>query len=243
MLKIVDNVPSSSEAQLRERLEHIGESPDFSAFFERFVKRAPNTIKKGTLIFNEGDPLGRLYYIKEGFVKLYRLTSEGRDGTTYLLGPGNLLGLRALLSDDESAKHHAEAITDAKILTVSRKEYLDAIMHDPRLLVDLMHAYIERLNYTEQKLVGYMFTDATARVAYFLQMTAKRFGKKENNMVALPVPLTHQLIADFVGSFRETVSVALKKLEKEGAIKTAKGIITIQHIENLEKYASGEVEV
>lgn len=221
---------------LKKRLDAMWELPNFTSVFQNGATRPTHTIKKGTLIFNEGDPLGRLYLIKEGYVKLYRLMREGRDGTTYLLGPGHIIGLRALLSADESAKHNAEAITNVEILTISRKQYLDAASKNPELLVDLMHAYIERLNYTEQKLVGFMFTDATVRVAHFLLNCYKRFGKKDAKLAVIPVPLTHQLIADFVGAFRETVSVALKKLENQNLIKVDKGKIIINDLKKLEKF-------
>lgn len=225
-------------AALKKRLDKIWEPPDFTRYFEDIAKRKPHLVRKGSLIFNEGDPLGRLYFIKEGFVKLYRLTSEGRDGTTYLLGPGNVIGLRALLSEDESAKHHAEALTDAQIMTISKREYFDEIAKRPELLVDLMHAYIQRLDYTEQKLVGFMFSDAVARIAHFLFNTYQRFGKREAKHIILPVPLTHQLIADFTGAFRETVSVAIKKLEQEKIIESEKGKITILNLQKLKKLAT-----
>ncbi|SRR5258708_6159206 len=229
----------SSTSVLWNRLEKVWEPPDFLVFFQTYSKRPPHEMKKGTLLFNEGDPLGRLYFIKKGFIKLYRLTEEGRDGTTYLLGPGNIIGLRALLSEDESAKHHAQAITDVTIITISRKEYFNAMEQHPEFLVDLMHAYIERLDYTEQKLVGFMFTDATARVAHFLLNCFVRFGKKEGKKLILPLPLTHQLIADFVGAFRETVSLAIKKLEQKNIIMVKKGQITILDLKKLKLFASG----
>lgn len=228
---------------LRKRLEKIWDLPDFTALFHAKAKHPAHIVKKGTLLFNEGDPLGRLYFIKDGFVKLYRLTEEGRDGTTYLLGPGNIIGLRALLSEDESAKHNAEALTNVSIMTISSRDFFDAAAENPAFLVDLMHAYIERLDYTEQKLVGFMFTDATARVAHFLVNCAARFGKKNKAKIVLPVPLTHQLIADFVGAFRETVSVAINRLEKERVITIAKGIVIIQNIEKLKQYASGDKKI
>ena len=219
-----------------QRLLKIWDHPDFSDFFSEFVQKPSHLVKKGTVIFNHGDTLERLYFIKEGFVKLYRLSDEGRETTIYLYGPGSMLGVRALTSEDESAKHFAEAITDLQINTITRREYFDIVSNHPEYLLDLLHILIDRLNYTERKLEGFIITDTTARVAYFLYDCVIRFCKEEDN-IELPLPLTHQRIAEFVGSFRETVTLSMNKLEKEGILKFERGKVFILDLNKLRQYA------
>lgn len=233
-----------TKAKLRNRLENIWKPPDFTPFFKKFSKRPVHTIKKGSLLFNEGDPLNRLYLITKGFIKMYRVSEDGRETTIYLFGPGYVLGVRALTSEDESAKHYAEAMTDVNILTLSRQEYFDALTEHPEYLVDLIHVFIDRLNHAEKRLEGFITTDTTARVANFLSDCVKRFcspreaGKKKNGQVTLPIELTHQRIAEFVGSFRETVTHSLQKLEQEKIIRMKRGKITILNPKKLSSYAS-----
>lgn len=223
--------------KLKERLLKIWQTPNFTEFFQKFSKKAPVHIKKGTVLFNEGQTLDNLYFIKEGFVKLYRLSDEGREAIIYLYGPGQILGVRALTSEDESAKHYGEAITDLKIMTISRKNYFEAVSMHPQYLVDLLHIFIDRLNYTERRLGGFVLTDTVVRVALFLSDFAARFGEKKNNTIELPLELTHQRIAEFVGSFRETVTLAVQKLEKTGAVKIEKKKVTILDLDKLNKHA------
>lgn len=223
-------------ASLRKRLEHIWESPNFVPFFEKYSKRKPLQIKKGNIIFYEGDQPDRLYFIKQGFVKMYHMSKEGRDAIIYLHGPGSVMGVRALTSQDQALKHNAEAITDVEIITIPRKEYLDILTEHPEFLVDLLHIFIDRLNYTERKLEGFILADTTARVASFLYDCAVRFGKKQGNHIILPLPLTHQRIAEFVGSFRETVTGALNRLSKDGVIQIERSKITIPNLKKLHKY-------
>ncbi len=223
--------------KLRDRLLRIWQKPDFTEFFEKFSKKGLINIKKGTVLFNEGQPLDNLYFIKSGFVKLYRLSDEGRESIIYLYGKGQILGLRALTSEDECAKHYAEAITDLKIMTISRKDYLEAVSLHPEYLIDLLHIFIDRLNYTESRLGGFVLTDTTARVAFFLSDCATRFGEEKNNKIELPLELTHQRIAEFVGSFRETVTLSIQKLEKEKILKIENKKMTILNIAELRKHA------
>lgn len=225
-----------SRQKLRQRLVKIWEPPDLHAFFEKYAKRPPHLVKKGTVLFNAGDPLNGLYFIKEGFIKLYRVSADGRETIIYLTGPGNLLGLRALLSDNECAHHYTETITDAKIYTMTRKDFFETVIEHPEFLVDLVHVFADRLNHAEQRLEGFIATDATARVASFLSDYARRFEKKQKKSIEISLPLTHQRIAEFVGSFRETVTLALRRLEKEGVLKVERAKVTILNLRKLNQY-------
>lgn len=232
---------NGNTSALKKRIENIWQPPDFKTFFQTYSKRPPQVIKKGTLLFNAGDQLERLYYIQEGFVKLYRLSEEGRETTIYLYGPGYVLGIRALTSEDKSAWHNAEAITQAKILTLSHKDYFEIVTNHPEHLLDLTHIFIDRLNYTERKLEGFITTDATARVAHFLYDCVRRFCPmpeiSNKKHIVLPLDLTHQRIAEFVGSFRETVTVAIKRLEEDKTLTINRGKITILNLKQLKDHA------
>ena len=223
--------------KLRKRLDRLWDQPDFSSFFEQFSKRAPIKIKKGNIIFYEGDIPGKLYFIKSGFVKLYRMSAEGRSTIIYLYGPNSMLALRALTTKEKRLKHTAEAITDAEIITISENEYLDAVTQNPEYLTDLLYLFIDRLNYTERKLEGFILTDTTARVASFLYDIVERFGDIKKQKTELPLPLTHQTIAEFVGAFRETVTIAINRLRKDGVLEDARGKITILNLKKLKDQA------
>lgn len=223
---------------LKKRLEKVWEYSHFEQLYSHFSEKKDKVFKKGTIIFSEDSPLERVFFLKEGFVKLYRTSEEGRSSTSYLIGPGQILGIRALTAKDECTRHNAEALTDIKVLAVSRREYF-ALLHDhPEYIVDLLHAFIDRLNYTERKLEGFMFTDSVSRVSNFFVDCAIRFGEKKGKEILIPMKLTHQLIADFVGAFRETITIAVNKLQDENIITVDKGSIAIVDFDKLQDYAS-----
>lgn len=225
------------DINLSTRLSHIWESPDFFSFFKKYSKRPVIKIKKGQTIFYEGDQPEKIYFVQEGFVKLYHLSEDGKDTITYLYGPGSILGLRALTEEKHELKHNAEALTNVSIQCIKRLEYVDILKEHPEFLVDLLHVAIERLNYTEQKLVGFITTDVTARVSAFLHSCALRFCTNKKPPIIIPLPLTHQQIADFVGSLRETVTGTIQYLEKEQIIEIKNKTITILNLKKLEQLA------
>lgn len=231
---------------VRARLENIWQHRDFGPFFAKHAKRPPYTLKKGGVIYNAGDEIDRLYYLDTGYAKSFSISSEGRETTTYLYGPGSVLGFRTLTSEDKSTIQNAEAITDCAILTVSNEQYFNAVNEDPALLIDLIHIFIDRLESTEKQLEMFITTDTTARVADFLLDCAIRFCPPRRqatniplpNKVTLPLELTHQRIAEFVGSFRETVTVALHRLEKDRVVRVEHGRVTILNVNKLKTHAT-----
>lgn len=217
---------------LKERLSRIWERPDFFAFFEKFA-RPPRLIKKGTVICNPGDPLQGVYFIKEGYIKLYEISENGKETIIYLTGPGNMLSLRAIVSKEHTAHQYAEAITDVILYTMAMQEFFAVLLAHPEHIADLLHVLVDRLNHAERRIEGFIAGDVTTRVANFLYDSALRFGKTYDNQVILPVELTHQRISEFVGSFRETVTLALSRLQKEKLIKVSRAKITIFDLEKL----------
>lgn len=222
---------------LTKRLQKIWETPDFSSFFKAYASAIPLIVKKGNTFLYAGDEPQKLHLIEEGFVKLYRMSPEGRDTIIYLYGPGSILGVRAFMSQDKRLRHSAETLTDCKLVAISEADYITALTEHPEHIIDLLHVFMDRLNYTERKLEGFILTDSTAHVASFLWDVADRFGRKQEKSIILPLPLTHQRIAEFVGAFRETVTVALNRLKKDGIITIADGYITILNLEKLKEQA------
>lgn len=228
---------SDPHSSLEKRIKTIWKEPDFASFFEKTVKKKPHNMRNGSILFSDGDELSRLYFIKSGYVKLYRLSEDGKESISYLYGPGYVVGLRALLSKGEIAKHSAEALTDLVVISISHSEYFAAIAKYPEFLIDLAHYCLDRLEYTERTIETFVVTDTTARVAYFLSDVANRFCKNQKAPITLPIKLTHQRIAEFVGSIRETITIAMQRLEKAGCIKVQRGIVTIIDMKKLTRYA------
>lgn len=196
-------------------------------------------MKPGRILFSDGDPLERLYYISEGYVKLYRLSSRGKETICYLYGPGYVVGLRALLSKDKVAKHSAETLTNVRLLTITHNEYFSILSKYPAFIIDLTHYFMDRLESTERVIEGFVATNTVTRVAYFFSDFVVRFcDTKKKKEIELPLTFTHQRIAEFIGSTRETVTMAIQKLEKEGILVVKRRKVTIRSLTKLHKYTN-----
>lgn len=224
------------QQSLTERLNRVWDPADFTSLFSSPKTPPVQFVKKKTILFNTGDPLGRLYLLREGYIKIYRLSEEGRETTSYLLGPGQLLGIRTLLTKEDRTMHTAEAITNLKVQTISRKECFERIVNDPEILIELLQAFRDRLALTEKKYESFIYASTTPRVAIFLSDCAEKFGIKKQNGILIELELTHQRIAEFVGAFRETVTLAIHRLEDEGIIHVQRRTVTVLNLERLNNY-------
>lgn len=231
-------IVDKQKKRLEDRLNRVWDPADFTSLFSEPNSPPIQFVKKGTILFNTGDPLGRLYLIKEGYIKIYRLSEEGRETTSYLLGPGQLLGIRTLLSQDDRTMHTAEAITNLKVQTISRKECFERIISDPEILIELLQAFRDRLALTEKKFESFIYASTTPRVAIFLADCAEKFGVKKGSEIEIELELTHQRIAEFVGAFRETVTLSLHRLEEEKIIRVHRGKITVLDLPKLTDYTN-----
>ncbi len=212
---------------LRKRLDAVWESPDLDAFFKKYSLKKPIRIKKGNNIFYEGEETTRLFYIKKGFIKLYQSAEDGHEPVVYLYGPQSLLGLRALTAKDQAYWHTCEALTDCEVVAITTDEYKDVLAAHPEYMIDLLQMFIQRLNYTERRLFGFVTAETTTRVSAFLYDCMLRFGIKKGNKTLIPVPLTHQLISEFVGAARESITISMNKLVKQGVITHARGEVSV----------------
>jgi len=219
--------------ELQARIQKVWEPPDFFKFFKQYSKLPPRKIKKGTVLFNPGDPLYGVHFIVEGFIKLYNVSEEGRETIVYLTGPGNMLSLRAIIAREQIAHQYTEAITDVLLYTMSMADFHEVLLDHSEYFIDLVHILVDRLNHAERRVEGFIAGDVTHRVATFLYDAAIRFGQKEGKAVDIPVIFTHQRIAEFVGSYRETVTLALNKLQNEKLISVSRGKIAVLNLKKL----------
>lgn len=219
---------------LFSELSHISNPPQFAACFAAHSTRPDFTLKKGNTLFYEGDHVTNFYLVKKGFLKLSRATDEGRESIVYLYGPGSLPGMGVLMSKTLTYTNTAEALTDCQIAVIDFDRFITILSQNPLYMVELLRAYAQRLRYAERRLEIFVLTNVTARIAHFFYESSMRYGVTRQNKLMFPLKLSHQRIADFVGSYRETVTISMKKLIKERAIIYDRGDITISDLAKLE---------
>lgn len=183
---------------------------------------AAKTYKKNTIIVNQGDETSSLHVILEGGVRVYIDDDQGKEVTLSMMSAGESFGELALLSDSPRA---ASVVTTSpsKIALISKQDFMACLSSNPSISSRVIEILIDRVQTLTEEVSSLALLDVYGRITKIINNNAH---KKDGKLVTMP--LTHQEIANMVGSSREMVSKILKDLRIGGYISTAGKAITIE---------------
>lgn len=185
------------------------------------------TYSKKSIIFHEGDEGDTLYILKHGRVKISKITEDGREKTLCIMQPGDFFGEMAIF-DNLPRSATAEVIDDGAIVsTVSKRDFERTLIDHPSIAVQIIRDLTRRIRLVNQQVEDLAFKDVHERVASTLNHLSKSEGRPIGAKILINLKMTHQDLANMVGSSRETVTRALNRLQDEGVISIAHQQITI----------------
>ncbi|WP_079912149.1 Crp/Fnr family transcriptional regulator [Paenibacillus sp. 32352] len=185
-----------------------------------------NKIKKGTVILSPLMEQKRLFLIKSGTVRLYRLSDSGKELTMDILGTGHLFGEAGAFTTG-SPHLFAQTLEDSVICTMDKAQFDQVVRERPQLALRFIEIVSERLKEVEELLEQMAYGSVRKRLLYLLDKLLHKFGiepedpDRQHGWMQLDVSLTHQELASMMGSIRETVTQLLNELAMEGIVRKA----------------------
>jgi CRP/FNR family transcriptional regulator, cyclic AMP receptor protein len=176
------------------------------------------TIRRGHLIFAEGQKGDRLFVVLAGKVKISRSSADGRENILALLGPSELFG-EVSLFDPGPRTATATALTDATMASLDHDELREWLRSRPEVAEQLLAVLARRLRRTNEAMADLVFSDVPGRVAKALLDLARRFGQPTPDGVRVQHDLTQEELAQLVGASRETVNKALADFATRGWLR------------------------
>lgn len=203
-------------------------------FFEKYEGRS---YFDGELILRAEEEVEHVYYVKEGFVRLYAMSENGMELTLNIFKSGAYFPMTWAIGE-ELNRYYYEAITATKLVKVPKQEVLRFINDDKEVLYELTRRIVKGLGGLAGRMEKLFFGSARVRVAASLVMVVKRFGEKnKKGEYVIELPLSHQDVASLAGLTRETTSVMMKKFQGAGLISYKRRHIVILDMVRLEKIA------
>jgi CRP/FNR family transcriptional regulator, cyclic AMP receptor protein len=176
--------------------------------------------KKSTL-FSQGDPADAIFYIEKGKVKLTVLSPRGKEAIVAVLGSRDFFG-EGCLAGQPHRMATATAMTECRILRV-QTETMTHMLRNERALSDLFMAYLLSRNVrVEEDLVDQLFNSSEKRLARILLLLT-RFGKDGQQELVVP-RITHETLAEMVGTTRSRVSFFMNRFRKRGFVEYKGGL-------------------
>lgn len=190
--------------------------------------------KKGeTILRAEEEPTG-VFYLQEGYVRVYSLSDEGKELTLIIFKPQDFFPMVWAINSSSNL-YYVEALTPAKVYKASREEFIKFLKINPEVLFELTNKILIRLSGLLRRMESLVFGNAATKVAAIMQICAERFGKSSTKGTLIQVPLIHKEIANLIGMSRETVSLEIKGLEKEGIISRQGRLFIIKNMARLKR--------
>lgn len=193
-------------------------------------------LRRGDVLFHEGDSGDRLYIVVDGKVKLGRSAPDGRENLLAVMGPGQMFGELSLF-DPGPRSATVTAVTDATFASLSHEDLLRWLDGRPTVARTLLTQLASRLRKSNDVVADLVFSDVPGRVAKALLDLSDRFGRTADDGVHVHHDLTQEELAQLVGASRETVNKALADFASRGWIRLEPRSVVIMDIERLGKRA------
>lgn len=212
--------------------------PVSSPLYKLFLQGNRFTLPKGQVV-HALDDRSQINLIERGFIKRYRITNEGQKSIQLIFGPNDIFPMTPLYYSvlgmpvyRGKETYYYESMTEIVVYSQPIELLKETLESQPQMYKDLWYAAGMKLNAYIARMEDISLRSSLWRVAYTLGFMATQFGEPTPDGISIPLPLTHQDVADFLDLSRETVSREMAKLKDRGLIQGNKSII-VSNIDGL----------
>lgn len=213
---------SSLKALTKNELVHLAEC------------KTSRTIKKGEVIFEEGENVNGIYCIKDGVCKLTKLSPNGKDHIVKLVTKGELLGQRSMISD-EPVNLSAIALEDMQVCFIPKTEVMGFFDKNNQFSMNVMKTICGDLKEADHHMVNLAQKTVKERLAETLLYLHDTFGQNEDK--TLKVQLSRDELASMIGTATESCIRLLSDFNKLGLIELTGKKILLKDINKLKRLA------
>jgi CRP-like cAMP-binding protein len=182
--------------------------------------------KKGHLMCGIGDLCDYIYIVKEGIIKVFLLTSEGKESILAIRHPGNIIGLTAIFGWPRRVSYVA-ALSNVDVLKVRTNDIRNMILNDIKLSEFIIKMLCDRLHHSRRLIYNLSAKDVRDRLISLMIDLTNECGIQKDDGILINLELTHEQISQMIATSRQSVTVILNDLERKKIIKNAQKKITI----------------
>lgn len=191
--------------------------------------------KAGEILFQDKENVSTVYFIIKGIVSLYKINECGQKKVIFMLGRGKIIN--EVIIQELPASINCEIFEESCILGIKRNELLEIMKED----FDLCKSIIISLSSKTRRLYRQLKNTPSSiklekRLAAKLYKLGKDYGIKCGEGIIVDIDISITYLADLLGSQRETVSRAIKSLQKQNLIEYKNKKIHIYSLQKLSNF-------
>lgn len=204
----------------------------------RFISYPEINYPKGAIIIRGDEPLTNGWYLMQGLVRQYSLTSAGDSLITHVFKPGACFPLTWIFNETPNVFFY-DALTPVIIKRIPREAILQFIKANPGELHEVTKRLLLGISGLQARMLSLVLSSAYAKTAGLLVYMAMSFGEEgPKGVFSLPFTIPHREIASWIGTTRETASLQMEALKKRGLIQTKGRKMLIVDVPTLSRIAT-----
>lgn len=194
--------------------------------------------EKGSYIYFDAHQHNKLYFVKEGFVRIGNVDDEGNELIRDILHPGDVFGQITLLPNNLQGEFAQAHKSEVLLCSFSIETFSKLLIGRPELAIVFAKKVGEKLRRIENRLLNLLQRDVRTRILYFFWNLFSQNNDFTNEVTyTLPNFLTHEDIARLTGTSRQTVTMLINQFANEGLLDVDRQCITIHDTKLLQKEA------
>lgn len=189
-------------------------------------------VRRREVVYLPGDPGNSMFIVNGGRIKISKVTRDGKALTLNYVGPSEVFGETCLI-EGGPREEMAEAMENSMITELERNDVEKLLQNHAQLGFQLTRILAQRRRELENKLETLVFRDVTSKLAELLLALAEEYGVEDSRGTMVALKITHQELANLIGSTRETVSLTLSQFKRKRLICTEGRKVIISDAESL----------
>lgn len=195
-----------------------------------------NFYNKGQVVFHEGNRTNGIYCINKGKVKLFQIGSEGKEQIIRFAKPGDVVGYRALLSEEPLSASATAIEDDTTICFIPREQIFSMIAQNPNFNFKFLKMLSHELGEAAKIITDLAQKPVRERLAETLLILKDTFDMDEEKNIQ--VKLSREELANIVGTATESVIRLLSEFKKDKLIAVEGRNIKLLNIPGLTRVAN-----
>jgi CRP/FNR family transcriptional regulator len=187
---------------------------------------------KGQTIFSEGDETKGLFVVVDGRIKIYKVSSEGKEQILHIFEAGQSFGEVTVFTGQQFPAN-AQTLTKSRLLLFPRSAFVDLVKANPSLALNLLAIMSKKLRQFAAQIENLSLKEIPARLASYLIYLAEEQGSEDT----VTLNVSKGQLASLLGTIPETLSRIFAKLSGQDLIRVEGPKITLLDLQGLEDLA------
>ncbi len=187
---------------------------------------------KGQTIFSEEDETKGLFVVVDGRVKIYKVSSEGKEQILHIIEAGQSFGEVTVFTGQQMPAN-AQALAKSRLLVFPRSAFVALVTANPSLALNLLAIMSKKLRQFAAQIENLSLKEIPARLASYLIYLAEEQGSED----AVTLNVSKGQLASLLGTIPETLSRIFAKLSGQNLIRVEGPKITLLDLQGIEDLA------